>query len=91
MHIAMNNALALMSWHELKFLHGYFTDSVSVWLLIGFLLAIVVISVLAAQAGLVLHAPYRRRSRASWLADVSEPPVPGSPGQANLDSSDTPA
>ncbi|MGD0740047.1 MAG: hypothetical protein ABR957_10665 [Terracidiphilus sp.] len=90
MHIAMNNALAILSWHEFKFLGGDFTDSGSVWLLIGFLLAIVVLSALAAQAGLVLHAPRRSQSRASWPADISESAVPVPPGQANLDGSGTP-
>jgi hypothetical protein len=90
MHLAMNNMLALLIWHEFKFLHGSFADIGSVWLLIGFLLAIVVISAVAAQAGLVLHAPIRRRSRAGWPADFSEAMVPVPPGQAKLDDSGTP-
>ena len=56
MHIAMSNAVALMSWHEFKFLHGDFSGNGFVWLLIGVLLAFVVISALAMQAALVLDA-----------------------------------
>ena len=90
MHIAMGGALALLSWRQFKSLDGDFTDIGSVWLLIGFLLAIVALSALAAQAGLVLHAPRRSRSRASWPADVSESAVPVPPGQAKLDGPGTP-
>jgi hypothetical protein len=90
MHIAMSNALALMSWHEFKFLHGDFTGNDSVWLLIGVLLAFVVISALAMEAALVLDAPQRIRSRARWPVDVSESTVTVSPSPANLDDSGTP-
>ena len=90
MHIAMNNALALLSWHQFKVLDGNLTDIGSVWLLIGFLLAIVVLSALAAQVGLVLHAPHRCRSRASWPADGSGSSVTVPPSQANLDGPGTP-
>ena len=91
MHIAMGNVLAELTWHEIKLLHSDFTGGGFVWLLIGFLLAIVVISALAAEAALVLHAPHRVRSRASWPADVPESTVPVSPSPANLDDSGTSA
>jgi hypothetical protein len=81
MPIAMSNALALISWHEFKFLHGDFTDSDSVWLLI---------SALAAQAALVLNAPHRLQCRVRSSADVSGSTVAVSPSQANLDGSGTP-
>lgn len=90
MHIATSNAMALMSWHEFKFLHGDFTGSGFVWLLIGVLFAFVVISALAMEAALVLDAPHRLLSRASWPVDVSESAVTVSPSQANLDNSGTP-
>jgi hypothetical protein len=90
MPIAMSNALALISWHEFKFLHGDFTDSDSVWLLIGCLLALVAISALAAQAALVLNAPHRLQCRVRSSADVSGSTVAVSPSQANLDGSGTP-
>lgn len=90
MHIAMSNALALISWHEFKFLHGDFTGGGFVWLLIGFALTIVVISALMVEAALVLHAPDRLQSRIAWSVDVSESTVRVSPSQANLDGSSTP-
>jgi hypothetical protein len=91
MHIAMSNALVLMSWHEFKFLHGDFTGNDSVWLLIGVLLAFVAISALAMEAALVLDAPQRIRSRARWPVNVSESTAPVSPSPANLDDSGTSA
>jgi hypothetical protein len=87
MHIAMSNALALMLWHDSRLLPGDFSF---VWLLIGVLLAFVVISALAMQAALVLDAPHRLLSRASWPVDVSESTVTVSPSPANLDDSGTP-
>ena len=90
MHIAMSNALALMSWHEFKFLHGDFAGGGFVWLLIGFSLAIVVISSLAVDAALVLHAPDRLQSRITWSVDASESTVTVSPSQAKLDDCCTP-
>jgi len=90
MHIAMSNVLALMSWHDFKFLHGDFTDSDSVWLLIGFLLALVVISALAAQAALVLYAPHRLQCRVRWPEDGSESTSAESPGEASQDGPGTP-
>lgn len=89
MYIAMSNALALMSWHEFKFVHGDFMGSGFVWLLIGFLLAIVVISALAVEAALVLHAPNRLQTRFTWSVDVPESTATVSPSQANLDGSGT--
>ena len=82
MHIAMSNALALMLWHEFKFLHGDFTGNGFVWVLIGVLLAFVGIFALAMEAALVLDAPHRLQSRASWPVDVSESTVTVSPSQA---------
>jgi len=90
MHIAMSNALALIGWHDFRSFLGDFMGSGAVWLLIGFLLAIVVISALAMEAALVLNAPHRLQSRATWPEDQSESTVTVSPGQANLDGSGTP-
>jgi hypothetical protein len=90
MHIAMSNALALMSWHDLRLLLAKLTSSGSVGLLIGLLLALVVISALAIEAALVVNAPHRLQSRARWPADASEAAVAESPGQADLDGSVTP-
>ena len=87
MHIAMSNALALMLWHDSRLLPGDFSF---VWLLIGILLAFVVISALAMEAALVLDAPHRPHSRASWPVDVSESTVTVSPSRANLDDPGTP-
>jgi len=90
MHIAMSHALALVLWHEFMFLLGDLTGNGFVWLLIGVLLAFVVISALAMEAALVLDAPHRPQSRASWPVDVSESTVTVSPSPANLDDSGTP-
>jgi LPXTG-motif cell wall-anchored protein len=38
MHIAISNALALMRWHDFRFLHGNFRGGDFAWLLIGMLL-----------------------------------------------------
>lgn len=71
-------ALAL-SWHDLGLFLGDFTDGGAVWLLTGFLLAIVVLAKLAAEATLVLHAPHRHQPRAGWLAEVPKSTIAGSP------------
>jgi hypothetical protein len=76
--MSIGNALAL-SWHDLKLVLGDFTDGGAVWLLIGFLLAIVVLAKLAMEATLVLHAPHRRQSRAGWLAEVPKSTIAVSP------------
>jgi hypothetical protein len=81
MHIAMSNTLALMSWHDIRLFLGDVTSGGSVWLLIGFLLAIVVLSALTSEAALVLHAPCRLRSRARYPVNLSESSTPQSPGQ----------
>ena len=90
MHIAMSNAVALKSWHELKFLPGDFSGNGLVWSLIGVLLAFVLISALAMEAALVLDAPHRHQSCAQWPVDISESTVPVSPSQASLDNSVAP-
>ncbi len=90
MHIAMSNALALMLWHDFRLLLGDLTGNSFVWLLIGVLLAFVAISAVAIEAALVLDAPHRLRSRASWPVDVSASTVTVSPSRANLDDSGTP-
>jgi hypothetical protein len=87
MHIAMSNSLALISWLEFRFLHGDFTGSDTVWLLIGFLLALAAISALATQAALALDAPYRLQGRARWSVEVCEPASSVSASQAGLDES----
>jgi len=91
MHIAMSSALALMLWQEFKFLHGDFSDGSSIWLLIGFLMAILVISAVAAEAALILRTPNWLHSRADWPADDSESTSTMSQMHENLDGSDTPS
>lgn len=88
--MAMSNALALMHGHDFGFLHGDFTSSGFTWLLIGILLVIVVISALAMEAALVLHAPIRLRSRDRRPDDLAKSAVAVSPNQTDLDSSSTP-
>jgi hypothetical protein len=78
MHIAMSNALALILWHDSKILHRSFIDIGPVWLLVGFLLAIVLISALAAEAALVLRSRERIRTRFRWPDDLSEFTIPTS-------------
>jgi hypothetical protein len=89
MHIAMTNTLALISWLDFKFLHGDFTGRDSVWLLIGFLLALAAISALATQAALALDAPYRLQGRARSPVDVCEPAAAVSAMPAAIDGSST--
>lgn len=89
MSIAMSNALALTSWHDFRIFVGDFTGGGSVWLLIGFLLAIMVLSALATEAALVLHAPHRLQFRAKRPVNLSESTAPESPGQANPIASGT--
>jgi hypothetical protein len=90
MHIALSNALALMNWHVFRLLPGDLTGSGFVWLLIGLIVAFVAISALAMEAALVLDAPHRLQSRASWPEDVSESTVTMSPSRTHLDDSGTP-
>jgi hypothetical protein len=89
MHIAISNSLALISWLEFKFLHGDFTGSDAVWLLIGFLLALAAISALATQAALALDAPHRLQRRARSPVDACGPAAAVSPSQAGPDGSST--
>jgi hypothetical protein len=83
MSIVIGNALALIGWHDFRSFLGDFTGGGSGWSLIGFLLAIMVLSALATEAALALHAPYRSQSRARWPIDVPESAVPESPGQTS--------
>ncbi len=71
-------ALAL-SLQDLKLSLDDFRGGGAVWLLTGFLLAIVVLAKLATEATLVLHAPHRRQSRAGWLAEVPKSTIAVSP------------
>jgi hypothetical protein len=89
MHIAMSNALALLLWHDSRILHRSLTDIGTVRLLIGFLLAIVMISALAAEAALVLRSRERIRTRIRWPDDLSESAISVSQAQAELDDSGT--
>jgi hypothetical protein len=90
MHIAMSNALALMTWHVSNILHGDFTDSGSVWLLIGVILTVVAVFALAMEAALILDAPHRLRCRVRWPVDLTESTVTESPNRENLDGSGGP-
>jgi hypothetical protein len=76
--MTIDYALAL-SWHDIKLFLGDFTGGGAVWLLTGFLLAIVVLAKLATEATLILHAPHRRQSRTGWLVEVSKSTIAGSP------------
>ncbi|MFY9853305.1 MAG: hypothetical protein WAK26_05455 [Terracidiphilus sp.] len=87
MHIAISNALALLSWHGFEFLHGAFTDGGSVWWLIGVILAVVAIIVLAMEAALFLDAPHRLQCRAGWSANVTESTSAVPPSHAGSDGS----
>lgn len=87
MHIAMSNTLALIDWQGFRLFLGDSMSDGAVWLLIGFLLAIVALSAFAAQATLVMHTAHRRQSRASWAAnnwavDHSESTIPEAPVEA---------
>ncbi len=78
MHFAMSDTLALLSWRDFRLFLGGFADSGAIWLLIGFLLAIVVLSALATDAALVLHAPHRLQARTKRPVDLSESSIPSS-------------
>ena len=89
MHITMSNTLALIDWQGFRLFLGDSMSDGAVWLLIGFLLAIVALSAFAAQATLVMHTAHRRQSRARWSAenwavDHSEPTIPDVPIEAML-------
>jgi len=75
----MDNTLALIDWHDFRlFLFGFMEDG-AVWLLVGFLAAIVALSTFAAEASLVMRASHRRRSSASWPLDQPESAIPKAP------------
>ena len=82
MSIAISNALALISWHDFGSFLGNFTGGSAVWLLLGFLLAIVALSALATEAALVVHTAHRPQFRARRPADLSESTIPESSGEA---------
>jgi hypothetical protein len=89
MHIAMSNTLALIDWHDLRLFLGDFMSDGGVWLLIGFLVAIVALSAFAAEATLVMHTAHRRQSLARWAADSlaadnSESAIPDAPVEAMM-------
>jgi hypothetical protein len=84
MHIAMSNALALMSWRDLRLFLGDFADGGFVLLLIGFSLAIVALSAFAAEAALVMHTAHRRWSSARWPLDHPESTIPKAPVEAMM-------
>lgn len=83
MSIAISYAVTLIGWHDIKSFPGDFNGGGAVWLLIGFLSAIVVLSALATEAALVLHAPHRLQSRARWPVSLSGSTIPESPGQTS--------
>jgi hypothetical protein len=68
----ISDGLMLLRWPDLRFLHGDFTGGDSVWLLLGLLLAVVVISALAVDMALVIDAPHRYRSGTGRSEDVPE-------------------
>ena len=90
MSIVIGYALTLIGWQGLRSFLGDFVGNGAVWLLIGFLSAIVVLSALATQAALVLHAPHRQQSRTRWPVSLSGSTIPESSGQASPIGSGTP-
>jgi hypothetical protein len=87
MHIAMSNTLALIGWHDIPPFLGDVMGGGAVWLLMGFLSAIVALSALAAEVAMVLRDPHRPQSYARLPVDVSESTVTVSSSRANLDDS----
>ena len=76
--MSIGSALALSS-QDIKPFFDDFRGGGAVWLLTGFLLAIVVLAKLAMEVTLVLHAAHRRQSRAGWLTEVPKSTIAGSP------------
>jgi len=69
MSVPIDNALALMSWHETKAFLADFMDSGAVWFFVGFLLVVVVLAKVAMEAALVLHTAHRPQPRAGWSTE----------------------
>ena len=85
MSVPIGNALALMSWHDIKLFLADFTGSGAVWLFVGFLLAIVVLAKVAMEAALVLHTAHRPQSRAGWSAEAPKSTIAESPADGMLE------
>ena len=85
MSVPIGNALALMSWHNIKAFLADFAGSGAVWFFVGFLLAIVVLAKAAMEAALVLHTAHRRQSRAGWPAEVPKSTIAESPADGMLE------
>ena len=85
MYIPIENALALMSWHDFKLFLADFTQDGAVWLFIGFLLVVVVLAKVAMEAALVLHTAHRPQSRAGWSAEDPKSTIAESPAEGMLE------
>lgn len=85
MSLQIDNALALVSWHDTKVFLGDFADSGAVWFFIGFLLVIVVLAKVAMEAALVLHTAHRPQSRAGWSAEAPKSTIAESPADGMLE------
>jgi hypothetical protein len=85
MSVQIDNALALMSWHDTKVFLADFTGNGAVWFFVGFLLAIVVLAKAAMEAALVLHTAHRPQSRAGWSAEDPKSTIAESPADGMLE------
>ncbi len=85
MHTAMTNAVAVISWRAIKLSSADFTNTGSVWLLIGVIVAVVAIFALTMQAALFLDAPHRLQCRAKWPGDIPVSTVAAAPDHASSD------
>ncbi len=84
MSVQIDNALALVSWHDTKLFFADFTGSGAVWFFVGFLLAIVVLAKVAMEAALVLHTAHRPQSGGGWPAEEPKSTIAESPADRVL-------
>ena len=85
MSVPIGNALALMTWHDIKLSLADFTGNGAVWFFVGFLLAIVVLAKVAMEAALVLHTAHRPHSHAGWSAEDPKSTIAESPAEGMLE------
>jgi hypothetical protein len=85
MSVRIENALAMMSWHDTKVFLADFMESGAVWFFVGFLLAVVVLAKVAMEAALVLHTAHGPQSRAGWAAEDPKSTIAESPAEGMLE------